>query len=137
MVSDLVTAVFVGDLQASKHFYCELLGLQPIFESDWVVQLSSSANDAIKLTLQPRDHDLVPQAFRARPQGVSVTFVVDSCDEVFKKAKDMQLEIVQAPRDEVYGQRRFLTVDPDGLLVDVSSQCEPSAEFVAKYMSGA
>jgi len=47
----------------------------------------------------------------------------------------MGLEVIQKPRDEMYGQRRFLTVDPDGLLVDVSSDCEPSAEFVAKYMS--
>ena len=31
--------------------------------------------------------------------------------------------------------RRFLTLDPDGLLVDVSSNFEPSAEFVQKYMS--
>lgn len=44
----------------------------------------------------------------------------------------MNLEIIQEPTNEEYGQRRFLTVDPDGLLVDVSSPCEPSAEFMTK-----
>ena len=45
----------------------------------------------------------------------------------------MGLKIIQEPRNEIYGQRRFLTIDPDGLLIDVSSNCEPSPEFVAKY----
>lgn len=72
-------------------------------------------------------------AFRKRPQGVSIAFVVPDSDEIFAKAESMGLEIVQRPKNEEYGQRRFLTVDPDGLLVDVSSACEPSAAFMMKY----
>jgi hypothetical protein len=37
----------------------------------------------------------------------------------------MGLCIVQEPRDEFYGQRRFLTVDPNGCLIDI---CSPSNE---------
>lgn len=133
MVKNMVTAIYAGDLQQSKEFYCSLLGLIPTFESDWVIQLSSLVNASINLTLQPRVHELIPAAFRKRPQGISIAFVVPDSDEVFAKAKSMGLEVIQAPKNEEYGQRRFLTVDPDGLLVDVSSWCEPSAEFMVKY----
>ncbi len=135
MVTDLFTSVYVADLQRSTAFYRALLDLEVAFESDWIVQLSSPQNEAVRLTLQPRTHELVPEGFQRAPAGFSIAFQVPSSDAVYARALEMRLEIVQPPRNEIYGQRRFLTVDPDGLLVDVSSLCEPSPEFVAKYMS--
>jgi len=135
VVSALVVCVYVEDLAVSTAFYADLLGLVTTFESDWIVQLTSEANQELNLSLQLRSHDLVPEHFQQKPQGVSIAFVVPDTDVVFEKAKSMQLAIVQEPRDEEYGQRRFLTTDPDGLLIDVSSLCEPSAAFVQKYMS--
>ncbi|XOV83661.1 MAG: VOC family protein [bacterium] len=135
-VSEMVTAIYVADLERSKNFYCDLLGLVPIFESDWVIQLSSAANQSLNLTLQPRNNELIPQDFQKPPQGMSIAFVVPDSDAIFSTSLEMGLEIIKEPTNEVYGQRRFLTVDPDGLLIDVSSDCEPSPEFVEQYMSG-
>ena len=50
-----------------------------------------------------------------------LTFVVDNVDDIHARAVVRGLPIVQPPRDEFYGQRRFLTRDPDGTLVDISS----------------
>ena len=136
MLKKMATAVYVDDLKTATAFYCDLLGLVAGFESDWIVQLSSPNNAATELMLQPKKHDLVPQDFQKSPQGSSLVFVVDDCDQYHAKAVSMGLSIIQEPTNEAYGQRRFLTVDPDGLLIDISSQCEPSAEFIAKYMSG-
>ena len=136
MLKRLVTTLYVDNLERSKVFYSELLGLSPSFEADWIIQLSSPDNKAIELMLQPKSHELIPLAFQKSPQGSSLVFVVDDCEELYKKALSMRLEIIQEPKDEAYGQRRFLTVDPDGLLIDIGSECEPSAEFMAKYMGG-
>jgi len=135
MVSEMVVGVYSDHLPASKSFYIDLLDLVPIFDSDWVVQMTSKENQNLNLTLQLRKHDSIPEAFRKKPQGFSIAFVVPDVDLVFETAKRMGLEIVQPPTNEDYGQRRFLTLDPNGLLVDISSDCEPSAEFVQKYMS--
>ena len=135
MVSEMVVGVYADDLQVSKKFYSELLGLVPIFDSDWVVQLTSKNNENLNLTLQLRTHASIPEAYRKKPQGFSIAFVVPDVDSVFETAKTMGLQIIQFPKNEDYGQRRFLTLDPDGVLVDVSSDCEPSPEFVQKYMS--
>lgn len=135
MINMLVIGVYTDNLEASKDFYQSLLDMEVQFEAAWIVQLTSPSNKSINLTLQPREDDLIPPAFRKLPQGASITFVVPDADVVYTRALEMGLEIVQEPKDEAYGQRRFLTVDPSGLLVDVSSECEPSAEFIAKYMS--
>ena len=135
MVTDMVVSVYSDDLEQSKQFYAELLELVPMFESDWVIQMTSPENELLNLTILLRDHDLVPEQFQQNPQGMSITFVVPDADAIFKKAIQMKLKIVQEPRNEDYGQRRFLTIDPNGLLIDVSSGCEPSPEFVSKHMS--
>ncbi|MFN3236992.1 MAG: VOC family protein [Pseudomonadales bacterium] len=133
MIERLVPALYVADLEKSAAFYCDLLGLKRNFVSDWIIQLADPDNDTIELMLQPRTDALVPRAFQKSPQGSSLVFVVPDCDVLFERAVAMGVEIIQEPKNEAYGQRRFLAVDPDGLLVDVSSNCEPSPEFIEKY----
>lgn len=135
MVNRLLTSIYVNDLEVSKEFYMDLLGLVPTFEADWIVQLADPNNEHVSLSLQPKSHELVPKDFKHPPQGFSITFVVEDCDKVYSQALSLNLNILQSPKNEAYGQRRFLTTDPDGALVDVSSPCEPSPEFIAKYFS--
>jgi uncharacterized glyoxalase superfamily protein PhnB len=54
-----------------------------------------------------------------------VTFVAPDVDEVYKKAQEMGAKIIQEPRNEFYGQRQFLVLDPAGCLIDV---CSPWSE---------
>ncbi len=136
MVSRIVISIFSSSLKRSQNFYTKLLSLNTIFEAKWIIQLSSAQNESLNLTLQPRDHQLVPKRFQTAPQGTCITFVVPDCDAIYKEAVSMNLEIIQEPKNEDYGQRRFLTVDPDGQLIDISSPCEPSQDFIDKYMSG-
>ena len=98
MVSEMVVGVYSDDLQKSKDFYAGLLGLIPIFDSDWVVQMTAKDNEKLNLTLQLRTHDSIPEAFRKKPQGFSIAFVVPDVDSVFKTAKSMRLKTIQPPR---------------------------------------
>ncbi|MEM7254914.1 MAG: VOC family protein [Pseudomonadota bacterium] len=136
MVTGLLVAIYVHDLVRASDFYCALLDFEVAFSADWCVQLASIASPDVKLMLQPRSDGLVPEAFRKPPQGVGITFSVPDCDAVYERAQAMALHIVKPPTNEAYGQRRFLTVDPDGTLIDISSRCEPSPEFIAQYMGG-
>lgn len=38
----------------------------------------------------------------------------------------MGLEIIQEPKNECYGQRRFSRIDPDAQLIDVSFNYQPA-----------
>jgi uncharacterized glyoxalase superfamily protein PhnB len=69
--------------------------------------------------------------FRAAPTGGMLTLVVDDVDAVHARAQEAGIEIVEPPTDLFYGQRRMLVTDPNGLLVDISSECPPDPDWLA------
>jgi|JI10StandDraft_1071094.scaffolds.fasta_scaffold1297241_2 catechol 2,3-dioxygenase-like lactoylglutathione lyase family enzyme len=123
--------VFAAQLTVARDFYVELLGWRVAFDSDWFVHLQAPDDSSLELGLLRRDHDLVPDGFRAAPAGAMITIVVPDVELVYRRAIDQGLAIVEPPRDLFYGQRRLLLRDPDGTLLDVSSTCRPSPEFLA------
>jgi catechol 2,3-dioxygenase-like lactoylglutathione lyase family enzyme len=124
-------SVFSTDLTRAKDWYVALFGYRVEFESDWFVHLQDPANPSIEVGVIARDHEIVPDGFRAEPTGGLLTLVVDDVDAIHQRALDGGVVVVEEPRDLFYGQRRLLLVDPDGLLVDVSSECPPDPEWLA------
>ncbi len=117
----ILTNICSDDLTASRDFYVNLLGLKVKYDSDWYVQLCLPENQDVEYGIIQREHALVPTDYQNKPNGMYVTFVVPDVDATYHKAMAMNLPIVQEPRNEFYGQRRFLTRDPNGCLVDVCS----------------
>lgn len=120
----ILTNICSDDLQKSKEFYVNLLSLLVKYDSDWYVQLCSPEDSEIEYGIIQRDHELVPKEYQNTPNGMYVTFVVEDVDAIYSKAVDMGIPIIQKPRNEFYGQRRFLIKDPNGCLVDVCSPWE-------------
>ena len=120
----ILTNICSDNLQQSKEFYVNLLGLNVKYDSDWYVQLCSPIDAEIEYGIIQRSHDLVPTQYQQKPTGMYVTFVVDDVDVAYQKALEMGLKILQEPRNEFYGQRRFLTEDPNGCLIDICSPWE-------------
>lgn len=120
--SRILTNICADDLAACRDFYVQLLGFVVKYDSDWYVQLGAPAPLELEFGIIKRTHDLVPKAYQTAPTGMYVTFVVPDVDEVYKKAKEMGTKVIQEPRNEFYGQRRFLVLDPAGCLIDVCSQ---------------
>lgn len=123
--SRILTNICSDRLSESRDFYVALLGFEVNYDSDWYVQLRCPTNHELEFGIIDRTHALVPTGFQNAPTGMYVTFVVPDVDAVFAKAKALGLAIFQEPRNEFYGQRRFLTVDPNGCLIDV---CSPWSE---------
>ena len=119
------------DLERARDWYVQRLGYRVQFDSDWFVQLRAVHNEAVELGILKRDHDIVPAAYRSARAGVMLTVVVDDVDRVYAAAVRAGDEIVESPRNLFYGQRRLLLKDPDGMLVDVSSECDPDPDWLA------
>jgi catechol 2,3-dioxygenase-like lactoylglutathione lyase family enzyme len=120
----ILTNICSDNLPKSKDFYVELLGFNVKYDSDWYVQLSSPKDSEIEYGIIQRNHELVPEEYQNAPNGMYVTFVVEDVDVTFSKAIEMNIPIIQEPRDEFYGQRRFLAKDPNGCLIDICSPWE-------------
>lgn len=121
----ILTNICSDRLIESRDFYVALLGFEVNYDSDWYVQLRCPTNHELEFGIIARTNGLVPASFQNAPTGMYVTFVVPDVDAVYSKAKALGLAIVQEPKNEFYGQRRFLTVDPNGCLIDV---CSPWSE---------
>ncbi|MBX2839685.1 MAG: VOC family protein [Gammaproteobacteria bacterium] len=119
------TNVLSEDVDNTALFYQNLLGMTRHFDSDWFVILTHPEVPGLELGVLQRAHAIVPASIANAPAGIIVTFVVDDCDEVYKRAKSLSTEVLQAPTDLFYGQRRMLLKDPDGTVIDVSSPNAP------------
>ncbi len=121
----ILTNICSDNLPRSRDFYVSLLGFEINYDSDWYVQLKCPGNPELEFGIIARHHALVPPAYQTAPTGMYVTFVVPDVDAVFAKAQSLGLSILQEPKNEFYGQRRFLLADPDGCLIDI---CSPWSE---------
>lgn len=120
-MSRILPNICSDDLAASRDFYVQLLDWQVKYDSDWYVQLCAPDQNDLELGIIRRDHELVPPAYQTPPTGFYLTFVVADVERSYQKALTLGLEILQAPKNEFYGQRRFLTRDPNGCLLDICS----------------
>jgi len=124
-------SVFSTDLPSARDWYVSIFDYRIEFESDWFVHLQDPDNPSIELGLIMRTHEIVPDQFRSDPAGGMLTLVVDDVDVLHSRAVASGAKVLEQPRDLFYGQRRLLLVDPDGLLVDVSSECPPDPAWLA------
>ncbi len=114
-------------------FYCDYFGFEPQFEADWYVHLQSKTNTAINLAVLDGEHPTVPAQGRGNTAGLILNFEVEDVDAVHQRLVSSGLPIVKSLRDEDFGQRHFITADPNGLLIDVITPIASTAEFAQQY----
>jgi predicted enzyme related to lactoylglutathione lyase len=109
------------DIEQTAGFYTELFGFEIIFRNaDWYIQLASPGNTAVQFGIIRRNSSFLPQPLQLPVQCVIFTIQVDDVDAVYQEVIKRGHPIVQALRDEEFGQRHFLMTDPNGLIVNVS-----------------
>ena len=129
--------IMTDDVAASAAFYVMHFGFKEMYSSDWYVHLTSSESDTVNLAVLQWDHETIPQEGRGRVGGLLINFEVEDVDAEYERLKAAGLPIMLALRDEAFGQRHFITRDPNGVLIDVIKPIPPSAEFVASYADAA
>ena len=129
MITRAFPIILSEDPAATRDFYVDLLGFEISFNSDWFIDLEAPSNPGAELAIWQRDHELIPPSIRHSPQGIILNIVVDDVDAVHAAAVERGLAILQELRNEEYGQRHFITRDPAGTLVDISTPIEMSGSF--------
>jgi uncharacterized glyoxalase superfamily protein PhnB len=116
----LWSGVVTDKVQESKDFYVRLFGCKVIFEGEggWFVllQLGDSEIGFMKPNLESQ-----ATIFRPKFQGKGIWFAIDvsDVDAEYKRIRAMGVPIEAALRDEPWGDRHFVVVDPNGIGVDV------------------
>ncbi|MET9349922.1 VOC family protein [Streptomyces termitum] len=118
----------------SVAFYRTWFGFETTYESDWYVSLRRPEAPHYELALVAADHPTVPEGFRRTAGGLLLNFEVADVDaEYARLVTDGGLVPELDLRSEAFGQRHFIVADPDGVLIDVITPIEPTAEYAAAY----
>ncbi len=125
--------IMTDDVAGTARFYRSHFGFRALFESDWYVHLRSSEDDRTELAVLDGSHETIPEAGRGRVGGLLLNFEVEDPDAEYERLRAAGLPILLALRDEAFGQRHFITADPNGVLIDVIKPIPASGEFVAQY----
>ncbi len=108
---------------ASRDFYAAMFDLVVSVEmEDWYLQLMPESDTRLNIGFVKPDHEL----FAGRTPspgtyGLVLTIQVDDVDDAYERAQGLGAEIAAEIRNEEYGQRHFLVVDPNGLVLNVMS----------------
>lgn len=135
-VTSYYPVIMTDAVAETAAFYSEHFRFRPLFEADWYVHLQSRDDAAINLAVLKGDHETVPAAGRGRVGGLILNFEVDDPDGEYARLKAAGLPILQELRDEEFGQRHFITADPNGVLIDIVKPIAPSEAFAAQYAEG-
>lgn len=118
-------------------FYQQHFDFRAVFAADWYVHLQSESDPAVNLAILDGDHGTIPEAARGRASGLLLNFEVADVDADYTRLKAAGLPILLDLRSEPFGQRHFITADPNGVLIDVITPIPPSPEFAALFQDGA
>lgn len=130
-VSSFYPVIGTKHVSESKDFYTKHFGFSVTFEADWYVSLKK---DNYELAILDYTHPTMPKSYRKNVQGLILNFEVDDVDDEYERlVKRSGLPVELELRSEEFGQRHFVTVDPNGVLIDVITVIPPSGEFVSQY----
>jgi predicted enzyme related to lactoylglutathione lyase len=120
-VERIVPNIASDRFEETRKFYSDLFDVVVSVEHDeWYLQLMPPGSPSLNFGFLRPGHEFF--GGRPSPSGrysMVLTIHVDDVDEAYARAQQRAAEIVQKIRDEEYGQRHFLVVDPNGLLLNV------------------
>jgi len=112
------TAIFTKDIQASRHFYAELLGLSIMMDNDTHIAF----NGGLNIWDISQAKNVIFGEDRPEPCGHKMEICFDSEDveSDFEKAKAQGIFILNPLEEQPWGQLLFRVYDPDGVIVEIA-----------------
>jgi uncharacterized glyoxalase superfamily protein PhnB len=133
---DLYPVITTPELFPARDFYVRHFGFSVLFEASWFVYLSGDDGQERGATLafMHPDHPSRPpgpESFNG--SGMILTIEVEDAAAAYAELSRANAPIIHPLTDEAWGQRRFMTEDPAGVLVDVVEQQTPQPGFWEQY----
>jgi uncharacterized glyoxalase superfamily protein PhnB len=135
-VQDLFVLLCTDKLIECRDFYVKHFGFEVVFQSTIYIQLSikSDSGTAFSLALMPPDNPFTKEFKDVyQGKGAYVTIQVEDTKKLYEQLKKEGLSFVTPVRDELWGQRHFVTKDPNETIIDVVENIEPAKGFYEKY----
>jgi lactoylglutathione lyase len=120
--------MYVRDVDASLAFYEAVLGVERLhIDEDGSYGDLEVGSTGLGFVAEWHADRHLDTSFRRNtpgeaPAGFELYFVVDDLDEAFARAIDAGAIVVMEPTGRPWGGRAAIVRDPDGILVELSSE---------------
>jgi len=133
--SSFYPVILTEQVAVTAAFYMEHFGFEMVFEADWYVSLKMAGNDIpFELAILDAGHPTIPEAYRTKVKGLILNFEVSDVDAEYERLiQGAKLPLELEIRSEDFGQRHFITSDPNGVLIDVITVIPPTQDFNSQY----
>ena len=125
--------IMTNDVVQTVAFYEKHFRFEALFTSDWYVHLQSKEDEHVTLAILDGQHSTIPAVGRGTVSGLLLNFEVEDVDAVYEELRASGLPILKDICDEDFGQRHFITADPNGVLIDIIKPIPPNEAFAAQY----
>ncbi|WP_110513470.1 VOC family protein [Herpetosiphon llansteffanensis] len=133
-LSSMYPVIATNRIAETAAFYIEHFGFSATFESDWYVSLRHDTAQHYELAVLDYTHASVPVAGQRPTTGLLLNFEVENVDELYARLiTGAGLPVLLDLRSEEWGQRHFITADPNGVLIDVITNIPASESYAAQY----
>lgn len=133
-INSFYPVLLTNDVAGSKDFYTKHFPFEITFDGGWYVSLKARQEFPFELALLEPNHSSIPSNFRRELNGgLILNFEVENADQEYARLKAAGLPIHLEIRSEEFGQRHFITSDPNGVLLDIIQVIPPSEEFMKQY----
>lgn len=118
--------IITDKLAETKKFYCEKMGFGVTFENEFYLLLHTPDKSSELSFLKP-NHPIQNPIFHPpfSGEGLYLTIEVENVDTAYKDLKNKGLEIAVGIKDEPWGDRHFVLVDPNGVGIDIVKYRKP------------
>jgi catechol 2,3-dioxygenase-like lactoylglutathione lyase family enzyme len=119
------SVIFVKDIEVSKRFYQDLLGIKIVqdcgifilFEGDFSIHQAKELLNTVYKKEIAEGNDLQGK------KNLEIYFECDKLDELYAKLKEQNIEFIHGIEKQSWGQNVFRFYDPDRHVVEIG---EPS-----------
>lgn len=123
-LSPCITTALVA---ASRDFYVEHFGARVTFDCGWYVNLEFGQGASLQFMAPQEDQPACNTA------GLTYNFRVADVDAEYRTLMASGLTAIMPLADHPWGDRGFAIQDPNGIVLYVYSEREPSPEFKQYY----
>lgn len=104
--------VLVGDLQRSRRFYTDVVGLDVLFEEDGYLRLGGG--DGFHIGMEQAGVDQ-----HVGGTGIEIAIRVDDVDGTYGRMSAAGVDFDGPPQDQPWGARHAWFTDPDGYRLSI------------------
>ncbi|MEN7550476.1 VOC family protein [Rapidithrix thailandica] len=110
----IVPNIYSDNIEASKEFYLNFLGMDLVMDMGWVLTFASKENPTAQISIFKNAETEQPDN-----KSIFLSIEISDVDKMYELAKSMNHEIVYEITNESWGVRRFFVKDPNGVTINL------------------